>query len=136
MPLSAFCQPLWEIIVLSDHSLISLLFSLVKEYLFVMNLEILILHFENKYCFDASLKRIALEFFQFLGFFLGKVITCSCSTILSLVKVCHEWPSVSYGSLKWRAREKTWGFVLEKFISLWTLILSAWIIMSSLFSML
>jgi hypothetical protein len=63
--------------VLSDHSLISLLFSLVKEYLFRMNLEILILHFENKNCFDVSLKQFALKFLQllvfvFLFFFLEK----------------------------------------------------------------
>jgi len=54
--------------VLSDNSLISLLFSLVKEYLFRMNLEILILHFENKICFDVSLKQFALEFLQLLVF--------------------------------------------------------------------
>jgi len=50
LPLNVFCQRLRQIMVLSDHSLISLLFGLVKEYLFRMNLEILILHFENKNC--------------------------------------------------------------------------------------
>jgi len=42
--------------MLSDYSLITLIFSLVKEYKSTMNLEILILHFENKICFDANLK--------------------------------------------------------------------------------
>jgi hypothetical protein len=42
-----------------------------------MNLEILTLHFENKNCFDVSLKTFALEILQ-LGFFLGKKIICSC----------------------------------------------------------
>jgi hypothetical protein len=36
-----------------------------------MNLEILILHFENKNCFDVSLKAFAFEILQ-LGFFLEK----------------------------------------------------------------
>jgi hypothetical protein len=62
---------------LSDHFHISPIFSLVKEYLFRMNLEILTLHFENKNCFDVSLKTFALEILQ-LGFFLGKEIICSC----------------------------------------------------------
>jgi len=37
-----------------------------------MNLEILILHFENKNCFDVSLKAFAFEILQLLGFFLEK----------------------------------------------------------------
>jgi len=45
---------------------------LVKEYLSRMNLEILILHFENKNCFDVSLKAFAFEILQLLGFFLEK----------------------------------------------------------------
>jgi len=44
----------------------------VKEYLSRMNLEILILHFENKNCFDVSLKAFAFEILQLLGFFLEK----------------------------------------------------------------
>jgi hypothetical protein len=56
LPLSVLCQQLRQMMFLSDHSLISLIFSLVKEYLSRMNLEILILHFENKNCFDVSLK--------------------------------------------------------------------------------
>jgi hypothetical protein len=57
--------------VLRDHSLISLLFILVKEYRSRMNLEILILHFENKDCFDVSLKQFAFEILQLLGYFLS-----------------------------------------------------------------
>jgi len=63
---------------LSDHFHISPIFSLVKENLSRMNLEILILHFENKNCFDVSLKAFAFEILQLLGFFLGKEIICSC----------------------------------------------------------
>jgi len=57
---------------LSDHFHISPIFSLVKEYLSKMDLEILTLHFENKNCFDVSLKTFALEILQLLGFFLEK----------------------------------------------------------------
>jgi len=53
--------------VLKDHSLI---FSiLVKEYGSRIKLEILILHFENKNCFDVSLKQFAFEILQLLGYF-------------------------------------------------------------------
>jgi hypothetical protein len=66
--------------VLRSHSLISLLFSLVKEYGSKMNLEILILHFENKNYFDVSLKQFASEILHtpWLFSFLGKEIICSC----------------------------------------------------------
>jgi hypothetical protein len=37
-----------------------------------MNLKILILHFENKNCFDVSLKAFAFEILQLLGFFSEK----------------------------------------------------------------
>jgi len=55
--------------VLRGHSLISLLFSLVKEYGSRMNLEILISHFENKNYFDVNLKKISFEILQLLGYF-------------------------------------------------------------------
>jgi hypothetical protein len=55
--------------VLRGHSLISLLFSLVKEYGSRMNLEILILHFENKNYFDVNLKQFAFEILQLLCYF-------------------------------------------------------------------
>jgi hypothetical protein len=66
------CQQLKQMMILSDHSLICLIFSLVKEYLSIMNLEILILHFENKNCFDVSLKQFAFEILQLSSFFLEK----------------------------------------------------------------
>ena len=44
----------------------------MKEYLSRINLGILILHFENNYCFDVSLKAFAFEILQLLGFFLEK----------------------------------------------------------------
>jgi hypothetical protein len=37
-----------------------------------MNLEILIFHFENKNCFDVSLKQYVFEILQLFGFFLEK----------------------------------------------------------------
>ena len=70
LPPSVLCQWLRQIMVLRDHSLISLLFSLVKEYGSRMNLEILILHFENKNYFDVSLKQFDFEILQLLGYFL------------------------------------------------------------------
>jgi hypothetical protein len=57
---------------LNDHSLISLIFSLVEEYLSRMNLEVLILHFKNKNCFDVSIKQFAFEILQLSSFFLEK----------------------------------------------------------------
>jgi hypothetical protein len=51
----------------------------VKEYGLRIKLEILILHFENKNCFDVSLKQFAFEIMQLLGYFLSwKEIICSC----------------------------------------------------------
>jgi hypothetical protein len=49
------------------------LFGLVsmKKYLSRMNFEILILHFNNKNCFDVSLKQFAFEILQLLGNFLA-----------------------------------------------------------------
>jgi hypothetical protein len=55
--------------ILSDHSLI---FSLVEEYLSRMNLEILILNFENKNYFDVSLKQFAFEILQLSSLFFWK----------------------------------------------------------------
>jgi hypothetical protein len=58
--LSVLCQWLRQIIVLSNPSLLSLFLVLVKESLPKINFEILILHFENKNCFDVSLKQFAI----------------------------------------------------------------------------
>ena len=41
----------------------------MKEYGSRMNLEILILHFENKNYFDVSLKQFTFEILQLLGYF-------------------------------------------------------------------
>jgi len=137
LPLGVLCQQtLPNNGFLSDHFLISPIFSLVKEYLLRMNLEILILHFENENCFDVSLKTFPFEILQLLGFFLGKEIICSFIWRYCIWwKYIMRWPFVSYRFSKWRAREKARGFVWEKLISFWTLMLSAWVIMNSLFSM-
>jgi len=78
--------------VLRDQSLISLLFILVKEYGSRIKLEILILHFENKNCFDVSLKQFAFEILRLLGYFLSwkKDYLLLCLAIRSLVKIYHE----------------------------------------------
>jgi hypothetical protein len=64
--------------VLSNPSLPFFFFFFVKESLSRMNLEILILHFENKNCFSMSLKQFAFEILQLLGYFLGKEMIYSC----------------------------------------------------------
>ena len=68
-PPSVLCQLLRQIMVLRGSSLISLLFSLVKDYGSRMNLEILISHFENKNYFDVNLKQFSFEILQLLGYF-------------------------------------------------------------------
>ena len=92
LPPSVLCQQLRQIIVLRSHSLISLLFSLVKEYGSRMNLEILILHFENKNCFDVSLKHFAFEILQLLGYFISwkRDYLLLCLAMRSSVEICHE----------------------------------------------
>jgi len=100
LPPSVLCQRLRKIMVLRDQSLISLLFILVKEYGSRIKLEILILHFENKKCFDVSLKQFAFEILQLLGyyFFLGKEMTCSCIWRYCLRwKYAMRWPFVFIG---------------------------------------
>jgi len=80
--------------VLKDHSLISLFFFfiLVKEYGSRINLEILIMHFENKNYFDVSLKQFAFEILQLLGYFLSwkRDYLLLCLAIRSSVKIRHE----------------------------------------------
>jgi len=91
-PLSVLCQRLRQTMVLRNHSLISLLFSLVKEHGSRMNLEILILHFENKNYFDASLKQFDFEILQLLGYFLSwkRDYLLLCLAMRSSVKIHHE----------------------------------------------
>jgi len=81
-----------QIMVLRGHSLIYLLFSLVKEYGSRINLEILILHFEYKNYFDVSLKQFAFEILQLLGYFLSWKIDylLLCLAMRSSVKIHHE----------------------------------------------
>jgi hypothetical protein len=95
--------------VLRGHSLISLLFSLVKEYGSRMNLEILILHFENKNYFNVSLKQFAFEILQLLGYFFSwkRDYLLLCLAMRSSVKIHHEMTFC----FKVRAREKARGFV-------------------------
>jgi hypothetical protein len=50
-----------------------------------MNLEILILHFKNKNCFDVSLKQFVFEILQLPGyFFLGKEMIFSCVSNIAI----------------------------------------------------
>jgi hypothetical protein len=81
-----------QIMVLRGHSLIYLLFSLVKEYGSRINLEILILHFEYKNYFDVSLKQFAFEILQLLGYFLSWKIDylLLCLAMRSSMKIHHE----------------------------------------------
>lgn len=92
LPLSVLCQRLRQIMVLRGHSLISLLYILEKEYGFRMNLEILILHFENKNYFNASLKHFAFEILQLLDYFISwkRDYLLLCLAMRSLVKIHHD----------------------------------------------
>ena len=78
-----------------------------------MNLEILILNFENKNYFDASLKQFAFEILQLLGYFLSrkKDYLLLCLAMRSLVIIHHEMTFCFYWFSKWGAREKDRGFV-------------------------
>jgi len=64
----------------------------VKEYGSKINLEILILHFENKNYFDVSLKQFAFEILQLLGYFLSwkRDYLLLCLAMRSSVKIHHE----------------------------------------------
>jgi hypothetical protein len=121
--------------VLSDHSLISLLFlvwwrNIYSEW--ILNLH---LAFWKQKLSDVSLKAFAFEILQLLGFFLGKEIICSCIWRCCLWwKYVMRWLSVFMG-FKVKGSRKSLRFCLRKIVSFWILILSAWIIMSSFFSM-
>ena len=119
LPPSVFCQRLRQIMVLRDQSLISLLFILVKEYGLRIKLEILILHFENKNCFDVSLKKFAFEILQLLGYFFSwKKIICSCVWQWGLRwKYVMRWPFVFIG-FQSEGLEKKLGVLFEKNLSL------------------
>jgi hypothetical protein len=89
-PQVCFASEFRQIMVLKDHSLI--FFILVKEYGSRIKLEILILHFENKNCFDVSLKQFAFEILQLLGYFLSwkRDYLLLCLVMRSSVKIRHE----------------------------------------------
>jgi len=57
-----------------------------------MNLEILILHFENKNDFDVSLKHFAFEILQLLGYFIywKRDYLLLCLAMRFLVEIRHE----------------------------------------------
>jgi hypothetical protein len=103
-----------------NNSLISLIFSLVKEYLSLNESWNLDLVFWKQKLFQCELKQFAFW---------------NLATPWLYFLESTWWGDLFYGFSKWRARKKARGFVWEKFISFWTLILSAWIIISSLFSM-
>jgi hypothetical protein len=101
--------------VLRGHSLIFLLFSLV-EYGFRINLEILILHFENKNYFDVSLKQFSFEILQLLGYFLSwkRDYLLLCLAMRSSVKIRHEMTFCFIGFQSKGLEKKARGFVGEK----------------------
>jgi len=96
--------------VLRGHSLISLIFNLVNEYGSRMNLEILILHFENKNYFDVGLKQFAFEILQLLGYFLSwkRDYLLLCLAMRSSVKIHHE---MTFCFKVKGSKKKTRGFV-------------------------
>jgi len=126
LPLSVLCKRLKQIMILSDHYLISLLFSLVKEYLFIMNLEISILCFENKNCFEVSLKQFTFEILQLLSyfFFLEKRWFALVLAIFPLVKLRHEVTFCFYGFQSEGLKRKLEILFEKTIIYFWTLILS------------
>jgi hypothetical protein len=65
---------------------------LVKEYGSRMNLEILILPFDNKNCFDMNLKQFAFEILQLFGYYLSwkRDYLLLCLAMRSLMKIHHE----------------------------------------------
>jgi hypothetical protein len=137
LPPSVLCQWFRQIMVLRDHSLISLLFSLVKEYGSRMNLEILILHFKNKNYLMWIWNNLLLKSCNSLViFFLVKEIMCSCVWQWGLRwKYIMRWPFVFLG-FQSEGLEKKFEVLYEKNLSLFEhSFLSAWIIIRSLFLM-
>ena len=136
LPLSVFCRLLRQIMMLSDHSLIAFIFNLVKEYKSTMNLEILILHFENKICFDANFKII--HFWNlathWLFFSWKRDDLLLCWQYLSLVKVRHEVTFCFY-EFQSEGLEKKLKVLFEKNYLFLNTHFIVWIIMSSLFLM-
>ena len=98
--------------VLKDHSLIFFVI-LVKEYRSRIKLEILILHFENKNCFDVSLKQFAFEILQLLGYFLSwkRDYLLLCLVMRPSVKIRHEMTFFFMGFQSEGLEKKARGFV-------------------------
>jgi hypothetical protein len=86
---------------------------LVKKYGSRMNLEILILPFDNKNYFDMNLKQFAFEILQLLGYYLSwkRDYLLLCLAMRSLMKIRHEMTFCFYRFSKWRARERARSFV-------------------------
>ena len=109
---------------------------MVKEYGSRMNLEILILPFDNKNCFDMNLKQFAFEILQLLGYYLSwkRDYLLLCLAMRSLIKIHHEMTFC----FKVKGLSKSSRFGTRKNLSLFFfehLFLSTWIIMSSSFLM-
>jgi hypothetical protein len=119
LPLSVLCKRLKQIMILSDHYLISLLFSLVKEYLSIMNLEISILCFENKNCFEVSLKQFTFEILQLLSYFFSwkRNDLLLCWQYFHWWSYVMRWPSVFMGFKVKGSRESS-RFCLRKQLSI------------------
>jgi hypothetical protein len=107
----------------------------MKKSLSRMNFEILILHFENKNCFNVILKQFVFEILQLPGFFfLEKWWFVLVSMILKLIKVHYKVTFCFFGFQSKRLEKLE--VLFEKFLFLFfNTHLSTWIIMSSLFTM-
>jgi hypothetical protein len=81
-----------------------------------IKLEILILHFENKNCFDVSLKQFAFEILQLLGYFLSweRDYLLLCLVMRSSVKIHHEMTFIGFQS---EGLEKKLEVLFEKNLS-------------------
>jgi hypothetical protein len=81
-----------------------------------IKLEILILHFENKNCFDVSLKQFAFEILQLLGYFLSweRDYLLLYLVMRSSVKIHHEMTFIGFQS---EGLEKKLKVLFEKNLS-------------------
>ena len=98
-----------------------------------MNLEILILNFENKNYFDASLKQFAFEILQLLGYFLSWKRDYLLVFGNEIFSENTSWDDLLFQT---KGLEKKLEVLYEKNLSLFEhSFLLTWIIMSSLFLM-
>jgi hypothetical protein len=105
LPPSVLCQRLRQIMVLRSHSLISLLFSLMKEYGSSINLD---LAFWKQKLFRCEFKTICFWNLAttWLFFSWKRDYLLLCLAMRSSVKIRHEMTFCFYRFSKWRAREK------------------------------